>query len=116
MAFMEAGGIPALARVLTAEQQLPRAVRFALAAVEGLMLACPASACEALLGWWRPTTDEADQDLQTFRETAEADGAAEEGNIKASDDPCFPYFTTYLSLSPAAHSACYRVTQMWHTP
>ena len=51
--------MPALARVLTTEQPLPRTTRYALAAIEALMLSCPAAACEALLGWWHPTSGEA---------------------------------------------------------
>ena len=49
----------ALARVLTTEQPLLRTTRYALTAIEALMLSCPAAACEALLGWWHPTSGEA---------------------------------------------------------
>lgn len=79
---MAAGGVPALARVVSSEQQLPRAIRFVMAAIEALMLACPAASCEALLGWWRPTTDEAEQDLQSFRQASEADGVPANNHIK----------------------------------
>lgn len=58
MSFLKAGGVPALAKILTAEQQLPRTSRYALAAIEALMLSCPAAACEALLGWWRPVAED----------------------------------------------------------
>jgi hypothetical protein len=69
----------ALTRVLTAGQQLPRSVRYALAAVEALMLSCPAAACESLLGWWNPTSQESlarfaeAQELE-LEEGAEGDG------------------------------------------
>lgn len=57
--FLAARGVPALAKVLAADHQLPRATRFVLAAVEALLLSCPAAACEALLGWWRPSAEAA---------------------------------------------------------
>ena len=59
VAFLAAGGVPALAKVLAMQQPVPPlALRLALAAVEALTLSCPAGACEALLGWWHPSSRE----------------------------------------------------------
>ena len=64
-----------MTQVLTAGQQLPRSVRYALATVEGLMLSCPAAACETLLGWWNPTSDDSLARLAEAQELEAAEGA-----------------------------------------
>ena len=62
-----------MARVLTSEQQIPRSVRYVLAAIEALMLSCPAAACEALLGWWNPTSEENQAKIREAQEQEDLD-------------------------------------------
>lgn len=81
--FLAAGGILALTRVLTSEQQIPRSVRYVLAAIEALMLSCPAAACEALLGWWNPTSEE---NQAKIREAQEQEGL-DSGDDQNMEEP-----------------------------
>lgn len=58
-----------------------------LAAVEALMLSCPAAACEALLGWWNPTSAENQAKIREAQEQeayhSEAD--QENGDLDGED-------------------------------
>ena len=46
------------------------------------MLACPAAACEALLGWWNPTSEE---NQAKIREAQELEGYQSDANQDMED-------------------------------
>ena len=83
MYFLKAGGVPALSAVLNSQQPTPSVIRYTLCALEALTASCPAASCEAILGWWRPNSDQPiDQDAfnddEEGNEQEEADNNGEE--------------------------------------
>ena len=99
--LLAAGGILALTQVLTCKEQIPRSVRYVLAAVEGLMLSCPAAACEALLGWWNPTSAENQAKIREAQEQEENHSEADQemANLDAEGYEVTDTFIAILSAS-----------------
>lgn len=83
--------------MLTCEQQIPRSVRYVLAAVEGLMQSRPAAACEALLGWWNPTSEE---NQAKIRDAQDQEGYGSEVDMADADCHGGGYEARLLYLLP----------------
>lgn len=47
-----------MSQLLGSYQPTPLVIRYTFAALEALILSCPAASCEAILGWWRPNADQ----------------------------------------------------------
>lgn len=73
--FLKAGGVPALAQLLTSYPTTPQVTHYTLAALEALLMSCPAASSEAILGWWRPSPDQpiAEEDFDQDDEDVEED-------------------------------------------
>ena len=98
--LLAAGGILALTRALTSKEQIPRSVRYVLAAVEALMLSCPAAACEALLGWWNPTSEENQTRIREAQEQEEyySEVEQENGDLDAEEYEVEKFLIVFAEL------------------